>query len=217
MSPGAPTIPALSSRSWLRARLAAWRAADGGVAAVEFALVLPIMITLFFGLNEITLAVTVDRKLGTLSRSLADLTTRSSQISSSDLDNDFDASVMTMRPYDSTTTQMVVTSVLVTGSGSTYTGTVDWSCGRQLTTKPAGVAQADFDAANLKVRAKGSTYTVPIGFQTPSNKSFILVETLLPYQPTFGFFIKSTLSLRGTVPWPVRGGTNVTAPSSCPA
>lgn len=219
MRPDVPTTApraALSSRSWLRARLVAWRGAEAGVAAVEFALVLPILISLFFGLNELTLAVTVDRKLGSLARSLADMTTRASQISTAALDNDLDAAVMTMRPYDSSTIQMVVTSILVTANGSTYTGAVDWSCGRNLTAKPANMAQADFDAANLKVRAKASTYTVPTGFQNASTKSFMLVEALMPYQPTFGKFITSTILFRETTPWPVRSGTKVTGPASCP-
>ena len=220
MRPVAPTIPpraALSSRSWLRARLAAWRVAEAGVAAVEFALILPVMTTLFFGLNEITLLVAVDRKLGSLSRSLADLSSRANQISTAELANDFDAAVMTMRPYDSTTLQMVVTSVLVTASGSSYKGTVDWSCARHIVTKPATMSQTDYDAANLKVRTKGSTYTVPTGFQTTTTQAFMLVETLLPYQPSFGYFIKSTIALRETSPWPVRGGTGVTGPTSCPS
>ena len=201
----------------LAASLARLRAAEAGVAAVEFALVLPVMVTLYFGLAEITAAVINDRKLDSLSRSLADLTSRFSILSSSDLSNIFDAAVMTMRPYDSSGIQMVVTSVKVTKSGNSYNGNVDWSCGRHMGTKPGNMSQAAFDAANLSVRASGSSYTVPPGFQSDSTQSFILVETLMPYQPTLGQFITNTINFRETTPWPVRSGTSVTFTPPCPS
>ncbi len=197
-------------------RARAWRRAEGGVAAVEFALVLPIMVTLFFGLSETTLAVNIDRKLTLLSRSLADLSSRTAEITSTDMSTIFTASTAVMRPYDATKTQMVVSSVIVTQSGQTYTGAVEWSCPKNITAKAQGQTQTDYDATNLKARAKNSSYAVPIGFQTPTTKSFILVETLMPFVPTFGQVITGTIQLRETTPWPVRNTDKVKGPSSCP-
>lgn len=208
--------PVRFGRSRLRAAAARWPRAVSGVAAVEFALVLPVMLTLFWGLSEVTLAVNIDRKLTLTSRSIADLSSRVSLLSTSDLATIFSASSAVMRPYDSSSTQMVVTSVLVTVSGSTYTGTVDWSCGKNLATKLGTQTQADFDAINLKVRASGTTYAVPAGFQATTTKSFILVETLQPYTPVFGRVMTGTIQLRETTPWPVRNSDKVTGPSSCP-
>lgn len=212
MSDAAPLAPppGLLLRARLRLRDAS------GVAAVEFALVLPLMMTLFFGLSEVTLAVNMDRKLSLLSRSLADLSSRVAQLPTTEMSNVFAAASAVMRPYSSTTTQMVVSSVLVTKSGSTYTGKIDWSCGKNLAAKLAIETQAQFDANNLKVRAKDAAYVVPAGFQSDTTKSFILVETLLPYQPVFGQVITGTIRLRENMPWPVRNNDKVIGPSPCP-
>lgn len=190
----------------LGGRLALWRRATGGVAAVEFALILPVMLTMFFGLSEVTLAINVDRKLTLLSRSLADLSSRKAQVVTSEMSNIFGAAAAIMRPYKADTTQMVVTSVLVTQSGSTYTGAVEWSCGKNL---GAG-------ANDLKVRAANSSYPVPDGFKSPTTKSFILVESLHPYEPVFGKIITGTIRLRETTPWPVRNAEKVKGPNPCP-
>ncbi len=67
----------LSSLSRLRAsaglRALRLRRDDRGVAAVEFALLLPLMITLYIGSTEITQGVLASRKMAILSRSLSDL------------------------------------------------------------------------------------------------------------------------------------------------
>ena len=199
-------------------RAAAWPGASGGVAAVEFALILPVMVTMLLGMSEVTLGVNVDRKLTLLSRSLADLSSRSSSLSTAEMASIFAAGSAILRPYDATSAQMVVTSVSVTKSGSsTYSGTVDWSCGKNLSNRPSFETQAQFDAAtNLQVRSKGSAYPVPGGFQSDTTKSFILVETLLPYKPLFGYVVTGTMRLRENTPWPVRDVDRVTGPTTCP-
>lgn len=197
-------------------RALGWRR-DEGVAAVEFALVLPLMMTLFFGLSDLTLAVNLDRKLTLLTRSLADIPSRVPSLTTSDLGNVFAAASAVMRPYDSTNVQMVLSSVLVTVNGSTYTGKVDWSCPKNIPSKPNGQSQADFDAENLKARSASSAYDVPTGYQTTTTKSFLVAETLVPYTSTFGQYLAGTTRLRETMTWPVRGGDKVTGPGNCPA
>ena len=56
------------------------------VAAVEFALLLPVMLTLYIGSVEVSQALSVDRKVVLLSRTVGDLTTQSSRLASADLD-----------------------------------------------------------------------------------------------------------------------------------
>lgn len=211
-----PSLGLARFRHRLARRLPCWRR-DDGVAAVEFALVLPVMVTLYFGLSDLTPAIVIDRKLTILSRSLADLAARVSSLSCSDVGQIFDAASAIMRPHDPTTVQMVLTSVLVTVNGSTYTGKVDWSYGRNLQSRANGQSQADFDAINLKVRTANSTYAVPSAFQTSITRSFILVETLKPYKSTFGQYLVGTIQLRETMPWPVRNNDKVAGPGTCAA
>ena len=47
-----------------------------GVAAVEFAMVLPLMLVLFFGTLEFSAGVAVDRKVTMMARTLSDLTSQ---------------------------------------------------------------------------------------------------------------------------------------------
>lgn len=206
----------------LRDRALRWAACSGGVAAVEFALVLPIMASLLLGMSEVTLGVNMDRKLTLLSRAVADLTARSqgsgtlltSQLSTSDMSSIFAAASAIMRPYDATAVQMVVTSINVTQVGTLYVGTVGWSCGKNLTTSVPTATQSN--PALLQTRLVGSTYAVPVGFQSSTTKSFILAETLLPYTPLFGYVMTGKINLHENTPWPVRDADYIGGPVPCP-
>jgi Flp pilus assembly protein TadG len=190
----------------LRRRNARFASDRQGVAAVEFALILPVLIAFYLGLTELQPAISVKRKLALVTRTVADLTTRSADLTKDELKNIFGAASAVMRPWDDTgLTQMVVTSVAVTKVGSAYVGTVDWSCGWNLKTAPTG--------DDLKRRSL--TYTVPAGFQNDSTKSFVVSETLYPYKPTLGYTITGTMNLKDSSPWPVRDAEKVKDPG-CP-
>jgi Flp pilus assembly protein TadG len=196
----------------LAGRLAALSSSVAGVAAVEFALVLPVMVTMLLGMSEVTLAVNVDRKLTLLSRSLADLSSRRQALSEADMLEIFQAASVVMQPYDASKLQMVVSQMRVeTTDGTTFRGNVDWSCPRGTGAVPKPNTQ---------------TYDVPSGFQnakasTPSSAAvpsfYILIETKLPYTPLFGKAITGTINLEESTPWPIRNNTRVTAPAPCPA
>ncbi|MBV9077857.1 MAG: pilus assembly protein [Methylobacteriaceae bacterium] len=187
--------------------LARFRQATDGVAAVEFALLAPVLVVLLLGLSVVTQRVMMDRKLTLLSRALADLTSRASSLASTDLSDTFAAASAIMQPYNSATVQMVVTSVLVsTDAQGNPRGTVDWSC-RFVRSGASGTTPA------LTARAAGSNYAVPAGFTGAG--SFMLVETKLPQPTTTVMF--SGGDLGQTTTWPVRDTTNVTLSGGCPA
>jgi Flp pilus assembly protein TadG len=95
--------PALKSitRKWRRARHFARRLVNDrrGVAAIEFAMIVPIMLVLFFGTVEFSSGVAADRKVSLMARTLSDLTSRSSSVSDSRLTDFFAASNAIMAPY----------------------------------------------------------------------------------------------------------------------
>jgi Flp pilus assembly protein TadG len=53
---------------------------NSGIAAVEFAMVVPLMLVLFFGTVEFSSALAIDRKVTIMSRTLSDLTSQNISI-----------------------------------------------------------------------------------------------------------------------------------------
>ena len=66
------------TRIWLRMRRRALKLLGDkrGVAAVEFAVIVPVMLVLFFGMDEFSSGVAVDRKVTLMARTLSDLTSQ---------------------------------------------------------------------------------------------------------------------------------------------
>ena len=95
--------PALKSmrKTWRRTRQFTRKLVNDrrGVAAIEFAMIVPIMLVLFFGTVEFSSGVAADRKVSLMARTLSDLTSRSVSVSDSDLTNFFAAGGAIMTPY----------------------------------------------------------------------------------------------------------------------
>ena len=184
-----------------------------GVAAIEFAIVLPFMIFLYFGMIELTFGVSTDRKLTLLSRTLADLTGRATSVNTAEMDTIFGAALSVMAPYRSDAAGMVLSSIVVKDSGQKdadnkpiVTGTVCWS-----TAKGPGATAL----------AKGATVPVPEGFRTP-NSSYIRASVKMTYAPLLGTGVlqmvaqRSSLTLEEETPWPVRNVKEVTWQGTAP-
>jgi Flp pilus assembly protein TadG len=159
-----------------RSRLRSWRKLAGdvkGVAAVEFALVVPIVIIVYAAGFEIAQASTVFRKLTDTTIQLANVTTQYTSVMTSDVSNIMGASSQIMAPYPTATALTIVVSQVQTDGNSK--GTVTWSIPYQ-----GGAALA-----------KGSAVTMPANFASPSSY-YILVQTTYAYSPTIGkAFVKS--------------------------
>jgi Flp pilus assembly protein TadG len=97
-----------------------------GIAAVEFAMILPIMLVLFFGTVEMSNGVAVYRKVTLMAHTLSDLTSQSQEVQDSELSNFFAASTAVMMPYSSTPISQTITELWVNPSGQVF---VQWSSG----------------------------------------------------------------------------------------
>ena len=64
-----------------------------GVAAIEFAIIAPVMIFMYLGLAELSLLVTADRNVSHASAVTADLSTQTETLTGSDIEDIFDASL----------------------------------------------------------------------------------------------------------------------------
>jgi Flp pilus assembly protein TadG len=72
-----------------------------GIAAIEFAMIVPIMLILFFGTDEFASGVAVNRKVTLMARTLSDLTSQNTSVTTTQLSNIFNASTGIMTPYPS--------------------------------------------------------------------------------------------------------------------
>ena len=141
------------SKIWRRARLSirGLIADSRGIAAIEFAMILPIIMVMFFGTLEFSSGVAVDRKVTLMARTLSDLTSQATSVADTDLTNFFAANLAIMTPYDPTPVKATITELYV--DPSTLKARVQWSKG----TFPLGVGTVVIIPTQLAV---GGSYLI---------------------------------------------------------
>jgi Flp pilus assembly protein TadG len=164
----------LVQRSDLIRRLVSFARDRRGVSAVEFAMLLPLMITLYLGSVEISQGVAIDRKVTLTTRTVADLASQVSSINNSDMTNILNATAAVIQPYDSSRLTVVISAVNIDANGN---ATVAWS-----------------DTLNGTKRSVGSSVTLPTALKV-ANTQLIWSEVQYAYTPTIGYVITGTLNL----------------------
>ena len=71
-----------------------------GVSAVEFALILPLMLIIYAGCGEVTTALIVDRKVSRAASTISDLVAQQSSISAVAMEGIFDATTAILESYE---------------------------------------------------------------------------------------------------------------------
>ena len=152
------------------------RAADqDGAAAVEFALLLPIMITLFFGAVETSLALLCRADVSIMASTAADLISQESTTTTADINNVYSAAGTLLYPYyaGGATGKPTIrlTSVIYdsTSATPTTTGKVGWTC-----------TQSGTGTLTPASRAAGSSVTFNQPLMT-TNGSVIMAEIAYSY------------------------------------
>ena len=168
----------------LLARLRRLALVEDGVAAVEFALILPIMLLVYIGSVEASLAITMDRKVQSVAGALGDLVARSdTTISADTLEDYFKAAGGIMTPYPTDELKQVVTQVLVSDDGTS--ATVVWS--REY---------VDGDVAVGTDHAVGDSYTLPQAMRTIAQGGYVIVaEGSYEHTPISGFVFNQPINL----------------------
>jgi Flp pilus assembly protein TadG len=152
-----------------------FKANQKGVAAIEFALIAPVMIALYVGLIEFSNALTLDRKLTHTASALADLVAQDNDITDGEMTDILAASAAIVAPYSASPLRLVVSSVVADGANKT---TVAWS-----------------DAKNTSPRGQGSTVQLPDGLTEPGS-SVILAEVSYTYTSPFTQFLTGGIELK---------------------
>ncbi len=147
------------------------------VSAVEFALIAPLMITLYFGCVEVSDGVAVDRKVSLTAATLANLAAQETSIDSAEMDNIVAASSAIIAPYDASKLTVTLSCLNI---GSNKSATVKWS-----------------HSNSGSGRGVGSTYTFDSSSSAldVANTQLIMAEASYAYTPIVGMNITGTVTL----------------------
>lgn len=167
------------TRARFRGCLIAFARARRGVAAVEFALLLPFLLALYLGGYEITQALSLYRKLTDTTTEIANIVSQYAIMSSSDVNSVFAASTQIMMPASATNLKIVLSEVSTDASSNP---TVTWS-------------QAYNGASALQASSK---VTLPAGLAM-ANTSYILVQTTYQFTPVIGAAFVPPISLHNQI------------------
>jgi len=170
------------SRQLLLSRLHRFRRDIGGVASIEFALVVPVMVLILIGMFELSQMVSVDRRVRQVASSTADLVARATALTTADMDGVLDVVEQLMKPHDHTVLRLSVLSVGASVSNANNT-TVCW-----VRAHKGGVGG----------HTRGSAYKVPANM-LEAGDSVIVAKVEYAHQPVvFSAFTKSTQKLTET-------------------
>jgi Flp pilus assembly protein TadG len=170
-------ISAINNRlARLRSHVRRLAGDNKGAAAVEFALIAPLLITLYLGTQEISLALSINKKVGRTSSAVGDLIAQEdTDIAVADLKDIMKVGAATLQPYSITKPEVWVTGIQISATGA---ATVAFS-------------QKLVNNTTYSVPyAKDSATTVPTKLKV--NDSFLVkVETKLKYRPITSWSINS--------------------------
>ncbi|MEZ5994825.1 MAG: TadE/TadG family type IV pilus assembly protein [Hyphomonadaceae bacterium] len=158
----------------LMRRLRRFAASKRGVAAVEFAIIAPMMIFLLFGSVDLFDVLNANKRAQNAAASVADVIARDTEVSDSELAGIWDALDILMFPNDASTMQIRVSSVSIENA---TTARVVWSEGH-----------------GMSARTPNSTVALPAAMMAPGT-SIIMTESVYPYTAPLGFLYTGTMNL----------------------
>ena len=173
------SIEKIYSRARLRA--AGLLKDRGGIAATEFAMIVPMMLVMFFGTIEFSSAVAIDRKVTIMARTVADLTSQGATVNDTDLTNFFAASLAIMTPYDKTPTNATVSELYIDPASGDVR--VQWSKGSAP--RSVGSVVTAIVPTSLISRDPNTNAILP-------NQYLIFSEVSYLYVPTIGYVMVKT-------------------------
>ena len=156
---------------------------DGGMAAVEFSLILPMLVLLWIGGVEVTEALSVDRRLNNLASAVGDLIARDKVVTYAEITSIFNLGPKAMYPSCKTDAECTadklgirVTAVNMNGAGS---ASVAW------TQQQGDLACAPVVSMNV---------TVPATLRVPDTQ-IIMSEVCYTYTPAVGYLVTGSITL----------------------
>jgi Flp pilus assembly protein TadG len=148
-----------------------------GIAAVEFAVIVPVMLLMFFGVVEFSSGVAVYRKVTLVARTLSDLVSQSTTVQDTDLTNAGQTAKAMLTPYAAAPLKSSITELYV--DPTTKVATVQWS--KALTIDSSG--NVTFGAAT---HAPKDVVAIPPALQV-GGTYLIWSEVSYVYVPAVGY------------------------------
>jgi Flp pilus assembly protein TadG len=170
-----------------------FRRDSGGVAAVEFAIIVPVALVLLTGTIVYGDAIAIDRKVTLTARTVTDLVTQYSSLTQSQIQVLLGASSLIVAPYSASNIIVTVSEVKVDSGGN---ATIAWS---QST--PNGTP-----------RSQGSTVTLPTSIDTPG-AYYVFGEVQYTYTPTVGYQVTGSIVLHDSTYMSPRVSTSIPPPT----
>lgn len=163
--------------------------ASSGVAAVEFALVVPFLLVVYAGSVELLDGIGINRQVALTASTVANLVAQYTTISaSSQLPDVLNASAQILAPHPVASATVTVSCISIDGAGK---ATVTWS-----------------KSLNGTARTAGQVVTLPAQLTSP-NSNIILGEATYAYRPIADFLHFGTLTLSGSTYMVPRAATTV--------
>jgi Flp pilus assembly protein TadG len=155
-----------------------------GLAAVEFAMIFPMMVVMFFGVLELSSAIAVDRKATLVARTLSDLTSQMASVADADLISFGEAAKAIMTPYPGSPLISSITEVYVDSVSGV--ARVQWSKGLTISTTGT-VAIAPTAPHN-----PGDVVVLPTTLVAAKGTYVIWSEVSYKYTPAIGYMVAKT-------------------------
>lgn len=166
----------------------------GGFAAVEFAMIVPVMIIMLLGSVEVSDALTVDGRVNIIADSVSDMVARSPSVSSKDLKDLMRISDALIGKYSRQSLSIEIVSL--TFNAGTNQMEVDWS----------------YNSNGAQPYAHGATYPGAWDNMVSGANSLIISKAKYVYSSPVGQYIHGNITLNHLASYASRQGLVVKTP-----
>lgn len=175
-----------------------------GATAVEFALILPIMVAIYLSTVEISMAIAAQRRVAIAAGTMGDLAAQYETMNDDNINVILGSSFAVLIPYTTMQMYVSVTSVVIDDGGA---ATVDWSYRqtRHGGTNDEPAPDSDFP--------HGAPYSLPADLNTPET-SVIVAKMDYTYISPVGALLNGERHLEQTTYFRPRMGTKIPFMSS---
>lgn len=149
-----------------------------GLAAIEFAFIGPVLITMYFGVAELTQAMLAQRRAAHAASTMGDLVAQGTSVQVANFTDLWTVGQTIISPFPTTTLKMRISSVVADASN---TQTIAWS-----------------EGSGLSPLVKNSTITTVPASVISANQSVIMAEVQYSYTSPIGYILKGAVPLNST-------------------